>query len=66
MTNLQRPKDLITINEARQILGVGAVKMAKLIKQGVLVHYENPLDGRVKFVSKADVMALIPERAEAA
>lgn len=66
MTNSERPKDLITVNEARKMLGVGPVKMAKLIKQDVLEHYENPLDGRVKFVSKAAVLALIPDRAEAA
>jgi hypothetical protein len=40
--------------------------MATLLKNGTLRHYANPLDNRVKLVSKAEVLSLIPERAEAA
>jgi hypothetical protein len=40
--------------------------MATLLKSGTLRHYANPLDNRVKLVSKAEVLSLIPERAEAA
>ena len=65
MYSLQ-PADLITVSEAREILGVSWNKIAKLLKDRVILHYPNPLDNRVKFVSKAEVLALIPKRAEAA
>ena len=61
-----KPKDLITSSEARGLLRVSRIKMATLLKNGTLRHYPNPLDNRVKFVSKAEVLSLIPERAEAA
>jgi hypothetical protein len=61
-----QPNDLITVSEARDLLGVSWNKMAKLIKLGVVRHFTNPLDNRVKFVSKAEVLALVPRRAEAA
>ena len=60
------PTDLITTSEARRLLGVSAVKMAQLIRDGIIPHFPNPLDRRVKFVSKAQVEALKPKRAEAA
>jgi DNA-binding MarR family transcriptional regulator len=65
MRNLQ-PHDLITVTEARRILGVSHTKMSQMVKRGMIRHFPNPLDGRVKLVSKAEVMALIPKRAEAA
>jgi hypothetical protein len=65
MTPIQ-PTDLITVSEARELLGVSWNKMAKLIKLGVVRHFTNPLDNRVKFVSKAEVLALVPRRAETA
>jgi hypothetical protein len=58
--------DLITVSEARALLGVSHTKMAQIVKNGVIRHFPNPLDGRVKLVSKAEVLALIPRRAEAA
>jgi hypothetical protein len=61
-----RPKDLITSSEARKLLQVSRIKMAALLKNGTLRHYPNPLDNRVKLVSKSEVLSLIPERAEAA
>ena len=61
-----QPTDLITTSEARALLGVSAVKMAQLIRDGILRHFPNPLDKRVKFVSKEEVLSLIPKRAEAA
>ena len=61
-----QPTDLITTSEARRILQVSAVKMAQLIREGIVRHFPNPLDKRVKFVSKAEVEALKPRRAEAA
>lgn len=61
-----QPTDLITTSDARRLLGVSGVKMAQLIRDGVLRHFPNPLDRRVKLVSKAEVEALKPQRAEAA
>jgi len=61
-----QPVDLITTSEARLLLGVSAVKMAQLIKDGVVRHFPNPLDKRVKFISKREVLSLRPKRAEAA
>lgn len=60
------PNDLITTAEARRLLGVSAVKMAQLIRDGIVPHFPNPLDRRVKLVSKAQVESLKPKRAEAA
>lgn len=61
-----QPTDLITASEARRLLGVSAVKMAQLIKDGILRHFPNPLDRREKLVSRSEVLALKPPRAEAA
>jgi hypothetical protein len=60
------PADMITVSEARDLLGVSWNKMAKLLKTGVVRHYPNPLDNRVKLVSKQEILRLIPKRAEAA
>jgi len=61
-----KPVDLITVSEARALLGVSHTKMTQILKKGVIRHFSNPLDGREKLVSKAEVLALIPKRAEAA
>lgn len=61
-----QPADLITTSEARALLGVSAVKMAQLIKDRTLRHFPDPLDKRVKLVSKGEVLSLRPRRAEAA
>ena len=58
MTSGQRPQDLITVTEARELLGVSGSKMARLIKDGILRHWPNILDNRVKLVSRAEVLAL--------
>jgi hypothetical protein len=63
---MDTPRDLITAEAARAILRVSTKKMAALLKDGELRHFPNPLDRREKLVSKADVMALIPTRAEEA
>jgi hypothetical protein len=65
MDNIQ-PNDLITVSAAKQLLGVSHTKMSQLIRDGLIRYFPNPLDGREKLVSKAEVMALIPKRAEAA
>ncbi len=63
---MMQPTDLITASEARKLLGVSAVKMAQLIKDGIVLYFPNQLDRRVKLVSKAAVLSLKPRRAEAA
>lgn len=60
------PDDLIPSTEARKLLGISPFKMSKLIKQGTISTYPDPLDERVKLVSKSAVLALIQKRAEAA
>ena len=60
-----RPVDLILVTEARRLLGVSPAKMSQLLKEGVLRYFPNPLDRREKLVSKSEVLALIPPRAEA-
>ena len=62
----EQPTDLITTTEARILLEVSAVKMAQLIKEGIIRHFSTPLDKRVKLVSRAEVLALKPKRAKAA
>jgi hypothetical protein len=63
---MNTPSDLITANEARALLGVSRMKIANLLKEGVLKTYQNPLDRREKLVSRAEVLELRPKRAEAA
>ena len=63
---MDKPKDLITTYEARCLLEVSHTKMAQLFRDGILRHFPNPLDRREKLVSKAEVLALKPDRAEAA
>lgn len=60
------PNDLIKTGEARKLLGISPLKMRDLLKNGVLHHYPDPLDGRVKLVSKAEALSLRANRAEAA
>lgn len=62
----QKPSDLITAAEARALLGVSRVKIAQLLKRGHLRCFSNPLDGREKLISRAEVEALKPKRSEAA
>jgi hypothetical protein len=62
----QKPTDLITAAEARALLGVSRVKIAQLLKRGDLRFFTNPLDEREKLISRAEVEALKPKRAEAA
>lgn len=52
------PTDLISVTEARRLIGVSRIKMAELIKKNVIQHYPYPVDRRVKLVSKGEVMAL--------
>ena len=60
------PTDLISTSEARKLLGVSRPTMSKLLKGGIIRHFPNPIDKRVKLVSQAEVLALIPPRVRAA
>jgi predicted DNA-binding transcriptional regulator AlpA len=60
------PTDLISTSEAQKLLGVSRPTMSRLLREGVIQFFPNPIDRRVKFVSKAEVLALLPRRAEAA
>jgi hypothetical protein len=63
---MEQPTDLITTNKARKLLGIGPVTMSRLLKEGVVRYYLNPLDKRVKLVSESELLALKPRPAEAA
>jgi hypothetical protein len=62
----ERPEDLIAASQARELIGVSTVKMAKLLREGRLRYVVNPLDHREKLVSRAAVLALAAMRKEAA
>jgi hypothetical protein len=54
--------ELITVTEARRILGISANKMSALIGSGTLPYEQDPLDRRVKLVRRADVEGLMHKR----
>ena len=60
------PDDLMAVAEAQRLLGVSHAKIAQLIREGMLRHFPNPLDRRVKLVSRAEVLALKPGRVDIA
>jgi hypothetical protein len=62
----KHPSDLITTAEARELLNVSAVKMAQIIREGLVRYFINPLDRREKLVSRSEVLGLKPKRAKAA
>ncbi len=64
--NNMTPMDLISTTEAQHLLGVSRPKMSRLLKDGTIRHFPNPIDKRVKLVSKSEVLALIPPRVRAA
>ena len=64
--NTKRPDDLMAAAEAQRLLGVSHAKMAQLIRDGTLRHFPNPLDRRVKLVSRSEVLALKPTRVDKA
>jgi len=53
---------LITVGEARDILGVSNHTVARLVKEGHLKTVDNPLDRRQKLVALAEVEALAQRR----
>ncbi len=54
----KQPTDLISVTEARRLLGVSRIKIAELVKKNVIRTFPYPLDRRVKLVSKAEIEAL--------
>jgi hypothetical protein len=58
MQGIERPKDLISLSEARLLIGVSRLKMGQLVKDGHLETYADLLDRRVKLVSRAEVLGL--------
>jgi hypothetical protein len=56
--NLDRPNDLISTAEARKLLGVSTVKMSQLLRDGDIRFFTDPLDKRVKLISRSEVTAL--------
>jgi hypothetical protein len=63
---MKQPTDLITAAEARQLLGVSPPKLTAMIKDKMFTIYEDPLDKRVKLLSKAEVEAARAPRKRAA
>lgn len=59
----EEPQDLISVAEARKLLGVSPIKMAELLKAGHIRHFPYVLDRRVKLVSRSEVMALRRDKA---
>ena len=59
------PEDLISVAEARKLLGVSTVKIAQLLRSNLLRHFPDPLDRRVKLVSQAEVLRLKVRRTAA-
>jgi Helix-turn-helix domain len=53
------PDELMTVKEARTLLGVGTRKIAALIASGTLPTQPDPLDERVKLIKRSDVDALL-------
>jgi hypothetical protein len=56
--------ELVTVAEARRILGISANKMSALIGSGTLPYEQDPLDRRVKLVKRADVKGLMLKRTQ--
>jgi DNA-binding MarR family transcriptional regulator len=59
----KQPTDFITTSEARELIDVSAVTMARLIRDGIIRTFPDPLDRRVKLVSRSEVLALKVRRA---
>jgi excisionase family DNA binding protein len=53
------PDDYITVTEARELLGVSKVKIARMIRDGELVTVPDKRDARVKLVKRSDVERII-------
>jgi hypothetical protein len=56
---MSTPKDLLSYDRAREILGVSDKKLRKLLKDGLLTAYSSPLDARRKFISRGEIEQLM-------
>jgi excisionase family DNA binding protein len=48
-------RDTVTMKEAAQLLGVSNAKLWRMVRDGVLLAYQNPLDRREKLIRRADI-----------
>lgn len=48
-------EEYVTVREAGEMLGVSKVKMAQLLRDGVLTAQDSVLDKRVKLIKREDV-----------
>lgn len=56
---MEKRKDLLTLSEAAELLGVSRMKMSRMVKTKVITTQNDPLDERVKLVKRDDVLALV-------
>ena len=56
---MEKRKELLTLSEAAELLGVSRMKMSRMVKMKVITTQNDPLDERVKLVKRDDVLALI-------
>ena len=54
--------DHYTISKARELFGVSKNKMWRLVREGTLEVFANPLDKREKLVRRVDVEELVRYR----
>lgn len=54
-----KTSELMSLTEAKAILGVSKTKIAQLVREGQLKSQENPLDRREKLVELRGVQALL-------
>lgn len=52
----------VTVTQARKMLGINPVRMAKFIREGRLETFEDPFDERKKLIRLSDVQRLLRER----
>lgn len=55
-------RKLIPMHEAAQRLGISRMTMSRLVKQGWLTVYENPLDRREKLVDETELAEAVRPR----
>jgi predicted HTH domain antitoxin len=56
---MEKHKELLTLSEAAELLGVSRMKMSRMVKTKVVTTQNDPLDERVKLVKRDDVLALV-------
>ena len=56
---MEKRKELLTLSEAAELLGVSRMKMSRMVKTKVVTTQNDPLDERVKLVKREDILALI-------